>query len=46
VDQLRATGVAERLGEASIYASDDRVGVVTARATADAEEWVRDQPAP
>jgi sulfate permease, SulP family len=42
-DQLRVTGVATALGPGAIYATDDRVGLASARALADANDWVAAQ---
>ena len=42
-EQLRVTGVATALGPDAIYATDDRVGLASARALADAQDWVAEQ---
>lgn len=44
-DQLRMTGVTDMIGPDNIYPTDERVGATLKRAYADAQRWIRDQPA-
>jgi SulP family sulfate permease len=44
-DQLQMMGVTELIGSGNIYSTDERVGATLKRAYADAQSWIRDQPA-